>query len=98
MPYAKVKATTLPKRERKSESKFEGTAEWRRLRAGIEAGFDPKEALQVTLTEADYERMGIQNRRTVARFVQKYLEKQGHDYRVKSFSADSLDYIVVTAR
>ena len=97
MPYAKVSMAAVPKRERKSESLFEGTAEWKKLRADIDRGIKDREALQITLAEADYARIGIQSRRTVARFIQKYLEKEGHEYKVKSFQSNGLDFIVVTA-
>lgn len=97
MGYAKVNEAALPKRGRKSESKFEATPEWRRMRADLEKGLRKSEALQITLTDEDYARVGIQNRRTVTRFVQKYLDKAGLDYRVKSFHAHDLDFIVVQA-
>jgi hypothetical protein len=31
----------------------------------------------------------------VARFVKKYLDEQGHEYEVKSFRRDDMDFVVV---
>lgn len=96
MAYAKVKTAAVPKRKRATESRFESTPEWQSLRADLK-GLKRGESLQITFEERDYKRIGLKARRSVARFVQKYLEKQGHDYRVKTFYLDGKDFIVVSA-
>jgi hypothetical protein len=93
--YKKIKESDIPKRERKSESRFEKTPEWLAMKADIDRGLKSKEALQVALTDADKEKYRITNRRTVARFVKKYLDEQGHEYTVKSFRREDMDFIVV---
>ena len=93
--YKKVKENQVPKRERKSESRFEKTHEWSMMQADIDRGLKPMEALQVTLTDADKEKYRITNRRTIARFVQKYIAEKGLKYTVKSFRRDDMDFIVV---
>jgi len=93
--YKKVKATDIPKRERKSESRFESTREWRAMKADIDRGLKPQEALQAVLTPQDKEKYGIKNRRTIARFVKKYLAARGLDYGVKSFQREGQDWIIV---
>lgn len=93
--YKKIKRDDVPKRGRKSGSRFENTPEWRAMRADIERGLKPQDALQVILTPDDKKRYKIKNRRTIARFVKSYLEKHGHKYSVKSFNRDANDFIVV---
>jgi hypothetical protein len=93
--YTKVKENDVPKRGRKSESRFEKTPEWAAMRKDLARGLKAKEALQVVLTEEDKLKYNLQNRRTVARFIKKYLEENGLDYRVDSFQRDGVDYIVV---
>jgi hypothetical protein len=93
--YKRVKESQVPKRERKSESRFEKTSEWRLLKADLEKGLKPQEALQVILTDADKEKYGISNRRTIARFVVKYLQANKLKYGVKSFRREDKDFIIV---
>ncbi len=100
--YKRVKADQVQKRSRKSESRFESTPEWKAMKADIDAGY-PKattkggvaEALVLSLTDEDKERIGIANRRTVARFVQKYIKDQSLHYEVKSFRREDMDFVVV---
>ncbi|MFZ0915150.1 MAG: hypothetical protein WBQ76_15145 [Candidatus Korobacteraceae bacterium] len=93
--YKKVKASEVPKRRRVSTSRFEVTEEWRLMKADIDRGLKPQEALQVILTTEDKKRYKIRNRRTVARFVKKYLDSRGLKYRVDSFGRDGRDFIVL---
>lgn len=58
------------------------------MRADIEAGLKPDEALQVHLTEANKKKYNLNHRRTVTRFIKKYLESKGLPYRVRSFHRD----------
>jgi hypothetical protein len=60
------------------------------MRADLENGLMADEALQVVLTEKDKERYKIKNRRTVARFVRKYIESKKLPYVVKSFHRDDM--------
>lgn len=93
--YAKVKASQVPARERKSESRFERTEEWHMMKADLERGIKPQEALQVTFTEADMKKIGITNRRTIARFVQKYVTAKGFPYVVKSLHRENREFVIV---
>lgn len=93
--YKKIKESQVPKRERKSESRFERTDEWRHMKADIDKGLKPLEALQCALSPEDKKRYKISNRRTIARFVKRYLESKGLKYGVKSFNREGLDFIVV---
>lgn len=93
--YTKTSLSKVPKRERKSESRFERTPEWQLMKVDIDKGLKPQTALQVQLTDADKLKYKIQNRRTIARFVKKYLDKAGLKYVVKSFRRDDQDFIVV---
>ena len=76
-------------------SRFESTEEWRLMKADIDAGLKPQEALQVILTDEDKKKYKIKNRHTVARFIKNYLDSKGLKYGVKSFRRDNGDFIVV---
>lgn len=93
--YKKGKLEEVPKSTRKSASRFEKTAEWRMMKADIDRGLKPLDALQVALTDEDKKKYKIRNRVTVARFVKKYLAAKGLDYGVKSFRNNNYDYVVV---
>ena len=94
--YTKVKESQVPKRRRIAVSRFETTEEWRLMKADIDKGLKPNEALKVILTDEDKKRYKIRNRRTVARFIQKYLDSKGLKYGVKSFRRDNGEFFVVT--
>jgi len=93
--YTKTKISQVPKRSRKSESRFERTPEWQLMKADIDKGLKPQTALQVQLTDAEKEKYKIKSRRTIARFVKKYLDEAGLKYVVKSFRRDDQDFVVV---
>lgn len=93
--YKKVKESQVPKRRRISVSRFERTEEWRLMKADIDKGLKPSEALQVILTPEDMKRYKLRNRRTVVRFIQKYLDSKGLKHGVKSFRRDNGDFVVV---
>jgi hypothetical protein len=95
MAYKKINATDAPKRSRISSSRFERTPDWRAMQADLEKGLKPNEVLQIMLTEEDKKRYGIKNRRTVARFLKKYLEVKKLPYAVKSFSNLGRDFVLV---
>lgn len=93
--YARIKAKEVPARGRKSESRFERTPEWKAMKADIDRGLKAQEALQVALTKEEMVGYGITNRRTIARFLQKYLAASELPYTVKSFQRDGRDYVIV---
>jgi hypothetical protein len=98
MAYKKITATDVTKRSRLSVSRFEKTEEWRLMRADIEKGLKADEALQVVLTDEEKKRYKIRNRRTVARFVRKYLEQRNLPYIVKSFHRDDMGDVLIVQR
>src|SRR5207244_1496302 len=83
-----VRKVKLPRRKRVGVSRFEKTEEWKLLKADLDAGLKPFEARQISLTEEDKKKYRIKNRRTCARFVQKYLAEHKLPYAVKSFRAE----------
>jgi len=85
MSYKRIKASEAPKRPRKGVSRFESTAEWRMMRADLDKGLKPGEALQVIIGPADKDRYKIHNRRSIARHIQKYVLAHKLPYSVKSF-------------
>jgi hypothetical protein len=95
MAYKKIHAAEIPKRPRKAVSRFERTDEWRLMKADLDKGVKAHEALQVILTGADKQKYGIKNRRSVVRFLQKYLKQHKLPYSLKSFEHDSGDFFVI---
>jgi hypothetical protein len=93
--YAKVKVTDLPARTLKRESRFEGTEEWKQMRADIERGLKPKDALQIGFTKADMAAIGLSNRRAIQRFIQGYLAEHNHPYVVSCVRNGDTDFIIV---
>jgi hypothetical protein len=99
----KMKANAIPKKDRNYVGRFERSSDWKKMKAAIDAGLKPEskpgrddaEALVLKLTDAEKEDMGITNRRTIARIVQKYVLESGLKYRVRSFRHDDMDFIVV---
>lgn len=65
------------------------------MKADLDKGLKPNEALQVVLTDDDKKRYGINNRRSVVRFLQKYLTDHKLTYTVKSFRRDVGDFFVI---
>ena len=99
MSYRRITAQAVAKRRRLQPSRFESTEEWRFLRADIDAGIPPDQALEVILTEADKEKFKIRNRRTVSRFVQKYITSNNLPYTLRSFHRDDEgDFFIVESR
>lgn len=88
MAYRKLTTRDVPRRSRLSTSRFENTHEWRMLRADIDAGLKADDVLEIRLTEADKKKYNLMHRRTVTRFIKKYLESKGFPYRVRSFHRD----------
>jgi hypothetical protein len=95
MGYKKIKATDAPKRRRLAVSRFEKTEEWQLMKRDLDKGLKPNEALELVLTEDDKKKYSLTHRRTVTRFIQKYLRSHNIPYTFKSFRRDSGDYFLV---
>jgi hypothetical protein len=67
------------------------------MKADLANGVKPNEYLELALTDADKEKYGIQSRRTIARFLQKYLIDHKIPCEVKSFRRDGRDFFILTA-
>lgn len=93
--FRKIKATEAPKRKRNQPSRFETTPEWLQMKAALDKGLKPNEALEVVLTDADKAKYKLKHRRTVTRFIKKYVRSKGLPYSIKSFNRDMGDYFLV---
>ena len=85
MAYKKIHVSDVPRRPRQAVSRFENTPEWKAMKADLEKGLVHNEALQIVLGEADKAKYGLKNRRTIARFIVKYLSDRELPYTLKSF-------------
>jgi hypothetical protein len=96
--YTKIKANQVPeKKNRTGGSRFMHTPEWEAMKKDMDQGIKPEEALQIALSEADRNRIGVKNYRTVQRFVERYIASKSLPYKVSSSSQDNgMKYIVVT--
>lgn len=96
MSYQKIRASAFPKRPRKGVSRFESTPEWRMMKADIAKGLKPGEGLQVIFTDEDKAKYDIKSRRTIARFIKKYLVARDLPYTVTSFERrESGDFFIL---
>jgi hypothetical protein len=102
--FTKTKGFIKPPRKRRpTPSRFEKTSEWKQLKKAMDAGLTPETtpgrddatACVIQLTDADKKTMGLVSRRTIARFVQKYVKEHGFNYRVLNFRHENNDFIVV---
>lgn len=93
-----MKREQLPKSTHKVEYRFERTPSWVGMKAEIDNGIAPEDALAYTLTEEDKRKYRITSRRTVQRFIQDYLAAKGKKYakyRVTCRRTAGVDIIVV---
>lgn len=95
MGYKKIKATEVPKRRRPAVSRFEKTEEWQLMKKDLDKGLKTNEALEIILTDEEKKRHKLTHRRTVTRFIKKYLQAHDMQYLFKSFSRDGSDYFLV---
>ena len=87
MAFIKTTVDKAQKPTRKRVPRFERTPEWKQLKAALDKGLKPDEVLAVTLTEADMRKYRITNRRTVSRYVQRYVAALKLPYKVQGFQA-----------
>jgi hypothetical protein len=83
--FVKTTLAKAPKRTRVRACRFEITKECKSLLAAMEKGLKPTEVLRVCFTEADMQKYRITNRRTVARYVRKYIDAHKLPYVMVSF-------------
>ena len=96
MAYQKLTAAEIPKGTRQSFARFEKTEEWRLMRADLDKGLKPHEALQAVLSPADKKKYGIKDRRNIVRFIKRYIKNENLPYMVKSFQRQGVgDFIIV---
>lgn len=104
--YKKVKRDEVPKRERKSESVFASTPDWKRMKADMDGGLKDDESCELRLTPEDLERIGLSSTsqsgrntatgtKAVRTFVRKYIVDSGLKYTVHSRRSRGADYIIV---
>jgi hypothetical protein len=76
-------------------SPFEQTPEWKRLEKDLAEGIGRGEALRLSWTPRELKQIGVV-RRSIARFLQRYLERNGlAHYRVESFSREGREWVRV---
>lgn len=102
----RVKTHEIPKRERKSESLFEGTPEWKQMKEAIDGGIEKGESCYIELPPKFWERVGLSGQplagRQVAsgcyavqRFMKKYLQTANREYTVRVQHSEGLDLVIV---
>jgi hypothetical protein len=94
--FKKIKATEIPKRKRKSVTRFERTPEWGHMRASLEQGLKTGEACYVTFTAEEKSKYRIKSLRSCARFVKKYLQAAKLPYKVRAYHSEAGDTITVS--
>ena len=95
--YQKVDRTDAPRKHFARPSLFESSPEWAGMKADIDKGIKPAEVLQLSLTAKDYARIGLTHRKTIFRFIKKYVQDSGRKYIVKCRTGADRDFILVEA-
>lgn len=94
--YEKLTVKEAPRRKRRSVSRMEALPQWQLMREDLEKHkMTPNEVRQITVTPEDRDKYRIQSRRTMTRFVAKYLQDSQMPYRVNSFNRDGVVFIQV---
>jgi hypothetical protein len=93
--YQKLAILEAPKRSRVRIPLFEHTREWQAMKTDLDKGIEPGGALMVTLEPQDQLEHRITNRRTVARYVKKYVATRNLPYKVKSFERAGVFHVLV---
>jgi hypothetical protein len=76
-------------------SPFEQTSEWKRLEKDLAAGIAKGEALRLSWTARELKQIGVV-RRSIARFLQRHLERNGMThYEIESFSREGREWVRV---
>lgn len=97
--YKKLKASEeKPTRHRDQPPRFEGTDSWRKMKADIDEGLKPQEALKLIWTEEDKEKHSITNKRTIQRFIRDYIRDKGLPYKVLSFAQKDTGSFVILVK
>lgn len=94
MRIERVKESKFTKRKRLNDvPRFGRTNAWKQLKAEIDKGISPHTGIQMTLTEEDKQEYRIKNRRTITRFIEKYVKSKGLSYTVRGIRGLSGDVI-----
>lgn len=87
MKYVKrLKIGEGPKRQRIQPSRFESTPHWREMKKALAAGIGESEYIQIQLTPEEQAEYKLKHRRTIARFLKKYVQDNSLRYSVNSFN------------
>jgi hypothetical protein len=93
--FKKLKKSEVPKRKRRSVARIEATKEWALMKAELDKGLKPDEAVEIILNTDDKKKYKMKSRRAAARFIKKYIEEKKLPYKVKSFNRDGSDFFIV---
>lgn len=94
--FEKLKASEAPRRKRRASSRMDTLPQWKLMRDDLtKLKMKPGEVWQISVTLEDKQKYGIQSRRTMARFANKFLKEHKLPYRVVSFTRDGDDYVQV---
>ncbi len=86
MAYVKTTLDKAVKRTRVRIPRFEKTEEWKALKRDLDRGLKPGTVLQIRFGPEEMKKYRITNRRTVARYLQKYITEHKLPYEVLSWS------------
>lgn len=79
----------LPRRNRKSESRFEKTPDWVSLKKILDNdGIKPGAGVQLSLTKADMDKAGINEPRTIFRFIKGYIQSENLDFVINTVNRE----------
>lgn len=90
-----IKGGEIPKRKRQSVPRFQLTPEWAQMKSKLDRGLNPEEQILVTLTEEEKAKYRIKDRKTIMRFIRRYLRQNNFKYNFKTFNRDGADWFVI---
>lgn len=77
-----IAISDIPKKERKSTSRFEATPQWIAARTELSAGIPVGQAIDIAFTAEQLALAKIRDTKTIIRFLKKYLK----EFRLRDYS------------
>jgi hypothetical protein len=83
MDYKKCKVSDLPKRKHRDQvPRFAKTPVWAAMKADLDAGLKPNEAVRTILDAEAKKKFRIKDKKTIMRFLKQYLADNGLKHHV----------------
>jgi hypothetical protein len=85
--YVKTTLAKAEKRKRVRVPRFAKTEEWKAMKSDLDGGMKPGEVGMAVFDKKSQAKYRITNRRTIARYISKYVAENKLPYKIKSFAS-----------